>query len=251
MDLNDFIDSLRPVRELGTVAQIAAQDARILNRIGIGVDILPTATSGAIVLCVARFEDYLKGAAEKFLDMYKRAQPQILRSHLDADLQLAIIHKNISSATQKNRHGTARLPGEIKRNVEDVARKILADEIWGDDAISTQSNPGPETVKEILKLLGIANPWAALEADFSQRWAAHLGNDPTHKSIPSASNELGSILGWRNICAHSSGTLPIGAQQVYETIAFFEVLATSIDSILRDASITRITSLSSTPAQWS
>ena len=250
MDLSAFLSSLRSVRELGSIVQIATKDVRQLKSLGIGVDIVPTATSAAIVLCVARFEDYLKGAAEKFLEMYVRAQPQISRSQLHLDLQLAIVHKNITSATQKTRHGVIRSQHDIKRNIEDVARKVLADQIWGDDAISTHSNPGPETVKEILKLLGISNPWASLEAEFAPRWLVHQGNEPQHKSIPSASRELGSILGWRNICAHSSGVLPIGSREVWETIAFFEVLSASIDALLQRESTDRITGLQSSPALW-
>ncbi|MGO4860025.1 HEPN domain-containing protein [Arthrobacter sp. 2MCAF14] len=250
MELAAFHGSLQAAKELGAVVQIGSMDVKKLKSFGLGVDILSAATSGAIVLCVARFEEFLKGAAERTLQMYARAQPPIARSQLDIELQVMIMRRNIAAAVQKTVHGVERRLVDIQHDVQDVARRITNDVIWGDHAIDTQSNPSPKTVADIFTLLGIPGCWNKIEQEFAPLWAAHLLLDPNHKSIPSANKELDSILSWRNICAHTSQAPPIGAREISETIAFLEALSLAIDSLLKNAVSDRISALNSTPAAW-
>lgn len=250
MDLAAFHRSLQAAKELGAVVEIASMDIRKLKSFGLSVDILSAATSGAIVLCVARFEEYLKGAAERALQMYSRATPPVQRSQLDIELQVMIMRRNISAAVQKTLHGNERRLSDIKRDVQDVARRITNDVIWGDHAIDTQSNPGSKTVSDILGLLGVKQCWQKLEQEFATLWAAHLVLEPNHKSVPSPSSELDSILSWRNICAHTSQAPPIGYREISETIAFLEALSTSIDNLLEKTVGAHISDLKSVPAPW-
>lgn len=250
MELGSFHSSLQAAKELGSIVAVAAVDIGKINSLGISVQILQAATSGAIVLCVARFEEFIKGAAERSLEMYSKASPPILRSQLDSDLQIKIIRKNVSAAVQGTIHGAARTPIEIRQSIHDVAQRITGDAIWGDHAIETHSNPNAETVAEIFKLLGVTPPWIKIQQAFDPLWAAHRQSEPGHKSVPSACKELDSILRWRNICAHSSQSPMIGPTEVFETIAFFESLSSAIDSVLQQEITARIQGLNSTPAAW-
>lgn len=250
MELGAFHASLRAARELGLLVDLGARDIRDLTKIGLSVDVLAAAKSGAIVLSVARFEEFLRSVAERTLQMYSRAQPPVVRSQLDIELQLTIMRRNIAAATRAAVHGVDRDSDEIRRDVHDVAQRIAQDQIWGDHAIDTHSNPNSKTVKEVFSLLGIPGAWAKIEAAFAPLWTAHQQVESGHKAIPSAAKELESILLWRNQCAHTSQTPLVGAHEIAETIAYFEALSTAMEDVLRTAVVSRIASLQSTPAAW-
>lgn len=250
MPLLTLQTSLHAVGALGDLVHAATMDATGLKKLGIGPDIIAVGTSGAIVLCVARFEQFLKDIAEKSLSRYELANPAIKRSQLDVDLQLTILFHNIQAARRQRDHGVRRSDEDIRQSMEDVAARVEREAIWGDHAIDTQSNPGPETITQILKLLGVAEVWPTLEGEFTPRWQAAISVRPELKSIPRANDELRSVMGWRHIFAHTGGTLPIGSREIRETIAFIEVLAATIEAVLQRAADERIVSLGSVPAPW-
>jgi hypothetical protein len=250
MALQDFEQSLQDLSALIELVRIGTIDSKKLRSIGVDVALIPAATSGVIVLVVGRFEEFLKEEAERALAQYSKANPPVSRSQLSLELQLAIVRANLTGATRELVHGQRRPVSDRIRDLQAIASRVVNDEIWGNDAIDTASNPGPETVKSILKLLGLENPWDKIEANFIPNWISRQGKTPGLKAIPSAKAELESVLGWRNTVAHSRSTLPIGPSELDTCIAFLRELAKSIDEVVRDITDQIVMAASSIPGNW-
>lgn len=250
MDLAEFHTSLQAPQALGNTLSIASTDPRDLMKLGIGPEIIEAARAGAVVLSIARFENYIKDIAGHFLDAYSRATPAITLSQLDVDLQLKLIKRNFSAASREKEYGAPIDKAVVIQSIQGHITRVVNDEVWAGEAIDTRSNPNAETVQEIFGLLGIPRAWESINQEFLPRWAQHQLNYPLHKSIPSPKNELTNIIGWRNICAHTGQSLQIGAREVEETLAYLTILSAALDKVLEDASNSSIRTLGSTPAPW-
>jgi hypothetical protein len=250
MNLSDFKKSLQTGRELAQLLELATSNLAQLRPLGIGPDIITATVSSSILVCIARFEEFLKTRAQHFLDSFDKASPPVTRSQLSPELQLQIVRKNVAAALRETVHGVKRPAADIIFDVSSVATLVSADTIWGDHAIDTHSNPSPETVTEILKVLGISNCWDAIGTRFAILWGAAIARDPTYKSIEKPKDELASLLLWRNQCAHSGSTPPIGPNEIWNMIEFLDCLASALDALLQDTYIQRVSSLGSVPASW-
>lgn len=239
------LDPLVSVVRLGSASPLKLTSA------GIDLGIIETASGSTIVLLVARFEQFLKDIGLKALDRFALATPPVRRTDLDTKIQLTILSRNVNAALQKSRHGTARAETQRLADLQSVASNILKDEIWGGHAIETHSNPGTETVRELLSLLSISNPWVKLEEKFRGGWSATRLANPKLKAIPSAAAELTNIIGWRNIVAHTN-SIPAGlrATELDDSQAFLLDLARAIDSVVSSHVARSIRGLKSRPATW-
>jgi len=247
-DYVDSLDELKPLLDLITKGSLNRQS---LVKAGFDPDLLSPAIAGSVVLLVSRFERFLKDIANGALSHFGKAAPAISRSQLPHGLQVQIISKNIGAAVQRTRYGQTRTAVDRISSVDRIANRIVADDIWGDDAIDTYSNPNSETVRSILSLLGVAKPWEAVETEFATVWTAQRGLDNSLKSIPSASAELESVLVWRNTAAHTGRGLLIGPHEVKETLAFLECLGLAIDEALKNSVEAQIVGLKAKPGAWS
>jgi len=245
----DYVDSLNEVRPLIELIDKASLNSNVLTANGFDAALLGPATAGAIVLLVGRFEQFLKDVGSAALDHYARAVPVVLRSQLPLKLQLRILTGNLTAAASKSRHGVSRVDRDRIRAIDQAANKAVNDRIWADDVIDTYSNPSPDTVKEILELLGLSDPWSLLEAEFQALWVPAQARQGL-KNVPSAHSELKSILVWRNAVAHSNSGLPIGAQQLIETATYLECLGLAIDEVLQSHTNAAIARLGSAPGAW-
>lgn len=211
---------------------------------------MTAAIAGSILLGVARFEEFIKSSADHYLSAFKHAVPPIQRSALNKKLQTQILTKNLMAATKSKSHGVTRTDDEILQDLSTIANKISSDAIWGDHAIDTKSNPGPETVKDILSLLGIPGPWDLIETEFLNIWASEQTLDPSLQNIPHPKSYLETVLLWRNQCAHTGQSPPIGPAEIWNMINFLECLSTAIDRVLKTHHFDSVNELGSVPAPW-
>lgn len=251
MNLDDFEQSLAAPRALGKTLERASRDPRSIISLGIGLEIIDAARSGSILLSVARFENFLKDVATKYLSSFARATPPVPLSRLDANLQLKLIKQNFKVVAQERLYGVLLNSEGVVTSIKSFMDRIVnADEVWAGEAIDTHSNPGSETVQKILALLGVAQPWSVLEVEFQIRWGLHQASNPEAKEIPAPRDELNNIIRWRNVCAHTGQTLSIGASEVKNSIDFLSVLSASLDAVLKNHSDAVLAQMGSVPSEW-
>lgn len=248
--LSEFRASLDSVDPIIDLVRLGTLNRRAISAVGLDVSLVESAAAGCIVLMVGAFEQYLKDIGNKALDHYRLAAPAVRRSQLPEKLQVAIIGANLTAASQARRFGVKRSTADRIRDLDSVANRVADDEVWGEHAIETQSNPSPDTIREILDLCGVDEVWTRLNKEFQRRWQVARNHDSNLKSIPAADNELRSILTWRNMVAHTS-TLPnVGFRQLTESSFFFRALAESIDAVLGRHTFGQVSARGSVPAAW-
>lgn len=248
--LSEYRASLASVDPIIDLVRLGTLNRRALRDLGLDVALVEAAAAGCIVLMVGAFEQYLKDIGNKALDHYQLARPLVRRSQLPEKLQVAILSANLTAASQARRFGVKRSDADRIRDLDAVANRVADDEVWGEHAIDTQSNPSPDTIREILDLCGVDSVWPRLNKEFQLRWNVARAHDASLKSIPSPENELRSILTWRNMIAHTS-TLPnVGFQQLTESSYFFRAVAESIDVVLARHTYGQVRSRGSAPAPW-
>ncbi|WP_411731737.1 HEPN domain-containing protein [Paeniglutamicibacter sp.] len=250
MNLHDFRSSLQACRDLAEVLEVSLTNVSILQSMNVGPDIRTAAIAGSVLLSVARFEEFIKSRADHYLKSFSKASPPITRSSLDKKLQTQILVKNLTAAGRSKNHGVERTEDEILQELHNIAGKISSDTIWGDHAIETKSNPGPETVRDILSLLGISGAWTYIDTEFSSLWDTEKALEPSLKSIVHPKDELETILLWRNQCAHTGQSPTIGPAEIRNMILFLECLSSAIDKILSTHHSNRVSGLGSVPAPW-
>ena len=123
---------------------------------------------------------------------YASATPAVVRSPaVRRSDSSTIVRTNLMAASREKVHGTRRTTPERLRGLTQVAQRVVADEVWGADAIDTASNPGPETVREILSLLGVGSPWKVIETQFASRWLKRQAVTPGLKSVAEGPGRIG------------------------------------------------------------
>ena len=250
MPLQSFDSDMAAVQPLVDLVRLGTVNQKSLHSIGLSANIISSAAAGCVVLMVGRFEQFLKNIGNKGLDQYGLATPPVPRSALPVGVQVSILTANLQAAARKTRYGAPRTELTRIQDLDDVANKIANNEVWGDHAIDTHSNPNTQTVKDVLGVVGIPQPWVAIESSFAQSWATALAGNASLKNIPHAGNELESILTWRNTIAHTNGAPNVGFAELNNASFFFRALASSIDEVASDHVHGIINSPGSTPSAW-
>jgi hypothetical protein len=176
---------------------------------------------GAAVLMVAAFEGYLNSGIAEMLRPLLGPPPRQL-STLPQSIQAAAIFESLELALYGSRHGK---PGKRIDRLPDIvtaATKVAAGHIDPAALSQTKSNPGPETVKRLLKNAGIANPFTHIRSRFDTKWA-----QPEAASF--LEDKLEEIVQRRHRVAHSANALAIGRSDLITARRFLELLAETID----------------------
>lgn len=247
--LDQLKQALQDMSPLVDLVQRATTNDAGFTYSGLDVTVVPPTVAGSIVLLVARFEEYLKEVVDQAFGQYASAQPPVLRTHLVEQVQLRIVSENFKTASRENIHGQQRSMRDRLNSIEAVAHKIVAGEIWGDDAVQTSGNPNSDTVKNLVKMLGIEPPWQRIDVAFQTIWQTRLQTE-RRKIVPRAADELDSVLVWRNSVAHSSSSLPLGYQELDDARAFVHDLSAAIDQVVQSETDARIAACGSAPATW-
>ena len=146
MPIQGLIDSIDELRPLVDLIRVGTTDAKKLTAATLDIALLSPAMGGAIVLLVSRFEKYLKDTGNAALDHFANAIPPVPRSALPPELQVKILSQNLLAATRKSMYGRDRPDADRLRDIALVSARVVSDDVWGDHAVETHSNPNSETV---------------------------------------------------------------------------------------------------------
>ncbi|WP_181448872.1 HEPN domain-containing protein [Nonomuraea aridisoli] len=249
MPRKKFTHQLKDVAELLSVADAVVDRDPSLTYFRQSITYQPF-VSGAVVLLCARFEEFLRDVVTYALDQYASSSPQILLSELPEELQLHIVQQNINVALQNKRHGVSRDNSVRLAETLMIARHYVADRIWSDHAIDTGGNPGPDTVKDLLRLVGIKDPWKRINQEFSSTFAAPEIPGLPGRVIRSPREELARIVRARNSIAHSGAGVSLSSAEVRLDMHFLMHLSGIIYDQLRSEVTAYAISLGRTPAPW-
>jgi len=178
---------------------------------------------GASVLLVASLESYLRDALAEYIDLI--AVYAMKTTHIKLPIHLA--HTNdLNFINWLIRDGRMEKQAKIIE-IQRVSALIANSRFVPESFNRTRANPGPDTVKTLLKEIGINNPLATIEARL-----------PSHYPQPFAGGfvetNLRTIVGRRNDVAHGSSSLSISRLDLKNWIEFMQALGKSIDNVVRD-----------------
>jgi hypothetical protein len=172
------------------------------------------------VLLAGQFEAYLKGVIQEFVEGINQLGKPL--SSIPYEMQVQHFlggAQALEKAIKKDKntrttHHSSHLARRLS-SLGNTTNYVLAWEAF----TNTRSNPGRETVSELLKDLGINDPWRNLNT--------------LHTALGPFDTFLTSFMAMRNVCAHTGGhqTPPSGAD-IITYVEAFSKLAECIDMAL-------------------
>ncbi|MBE4739811.1 HEPN domain-containing protein [Streptomyces caniscabiei] len=206
--------------------------------------------SGAVVLLCARFEEFIKSAITYALEQHSHAVPSLQLPDLPEELQVHIVHQSMNAALQRTRFGVARTPNDRLSGGLAMARRFLAGDIWADHAIDTGGNPGPETVKNLMKLVGIRDPWGVLQGKCRSGYKQPSIPGMTIMQVGDPKDRLENIMAIRNEVAHSGAHISASSAEIRYDVDFVGQLSGWIYDVLQKHVEDFARTKGRTPAVW-
>ncbi|WP_354395772.1 HEPN domain-containing protein [Streptomyces atratus] len=207
--------------------------------------------AGAVVLLCARFEDFIKEVIAYALERHTLCDPMITLWDLPESLQVHLISRNLNAALQGTRHGVLRTPAQRINEGVTAAQHVVDGNIRAEHAIETGGNPGPETVADLMKLVGVERPWKTITNVFQSSYVAPTSPTLNGITVGKLEERLRQLVNLRNIVAHSGSSIPASSADIRFDIDFLRQLSTAIYDVLRNQVIEYSNSLGRKPAPWS
>ena len=218
----DFEKSLKRAEKLRLIEKGRYKDPPPAQQI-IAVEAL---RGGAVVLMVAAFERYLRGAFEEYTEEISRRAKTTGHAKLD----VALVERNdfnfINWVIRDSRQKRSVKIVELRRVAKRIAEKHFIPELFS----RTRANPGPDTVKELFRDFGVPDAFDPIETNL----ATH---HPRPFSKGFARDQLEAIIGWRNDVAHGGGALGIARTDLEGWVIFMGALGRAVDNTLRDRTL--------------
>ena len=206
--------------------------------------------AGAVVLLCARFEEFLKDVVVYALERHGYSQPPLALWDLPEDMQIHLIAESLNAAAQATRHGTRRpAPLRISESLA-AAREVVNGVISAEYAIDTGGNPGSETVKALMKIAGVTEPWKKVSDHLSASYVAPTIPGVSTSTIANPANQLDELIKLRNTVAHSGTSIPAPSSEIRFDVDFLRQLSNSIYDVLKTHVDTFCASSGRTPAVW-
>ncbi|WP_369224161.1 HEPN domain-containing protein [Streptomyces sp. R39] len=207
--------------------------------------------AGAVVLLCARFEEFVKDVVTYALEKHGEATPEFTLWDLPERLQLLLITKNMNAALQAKRFGKLRDQMDRINEGKVAAQGIATGKISAGQAIETGGNPGPDTVAELMKLVGVEKPWMQISKYFDAHYAEPTRVELSGIALGDLQERLGELVGLRNIVAHSGARIPSSPTDIRFNVHFTRHLADAIYQVLKDRVEEDARSSGRVPGQWS
>lgn len=207
-------------------------------------------TAGAVVLLCARFEEFLKDVIAYALERHGEADPALTLWNLPEPLQVLLLSKNMTAALQAKRFGRSRSHAERIHDGLAMAQDIIAGRINAGLAIETGGNPGPDTVSELMKLVGVERPWFQIEKHFEVDYAPPSDPMLTGIALGGLQERLGALIGLRNEVAHSGTQISSSPAEIKFNVHFARHLANAIYDVLKEHVEDYARSIGCTPGVW-
>ncbi|MFF3143342.1 HEPN domain-containing protein [Streptomyces sp. NPDC057927] len=206
--------------------------------------------AGAVVLLCARFEEFIKDVVAYALERHGEADPTLTLWDLPEQLQILLISKNMTAALQAKRFGKSRDSAERISEGLAAAREIIAGKINAGHAIETGGNPGPDTVSELMKLIGIEKPWPQISKYFDMHYQAPTRPELSGIAVGNLQERLRELVNLRNIVAHSGARIPPSPAEIRFEVHFTRYLADAIYQVLKEHVETYARSIGRVPGVW-
>lgn len=181
---------------------------------------------GAIVLMVATLEQFMRSAIEEHLQPFTSGKTQRLLSSLPTDLQVASAFNSLELAMRGPRYGKNGSRGSRLPDVMIAAKRLAADSLDVSAFSVTGGNPNPDTLRELLKAIGLADPFARLRPAFEREWGKREATD-------FVKDKLEEVVTARHRVAHAPAALNISRKDVLEGTRFIRCLAIAIDATIK------------------
>jgi len=207
-------------------------------------------TAGAVVLLCARFEEFLKDVIAYALERHGEADPALTLWNLPESLQILLLSKNMTAALQAKRFGRPRSHAERINDGLTAAQDIIAGRINAELAIETGGNPGPDTVSELMKLVGIEKPWSHIEKQFEVNYVSPVDPMLAGIALGGLQERLGALIGLRNEVAHSGTQISSSPAEIRFNVHFARHLANAIYDVLKKHVEDYARSIGRTPGIW-
>jgi HEPN superfamily RiboL-PSP-like protein len=186
---------------------------------------------GAAILAVAAFETFLR---EVFLERLVplTQQPRTVDfEKLPERMRIASIWQSLDVAMKGPRGRNARKM-DLLPQVAHAARLAGAFIVNPEAFSNTQSNPGPDVVKQMFGDVGIQDIFGRTRPAFDALWGKM-------ESQSFLSDKLAEIVRRRNAVAHTIDVRKVTRDQLHETTSFLLCLATVLDGEL-DSHVTQL-----------
>ncbi|MFK4065282.1 HEPN domain-containing protein [Streptomyces sp. NPDC029674] len=206
--------------------------------------------AGAVVLLCARFEEFIKDVVAYALERHGDATPRLMLWDLPEQLQVLLISKNMNAALQAKRFGKTRDSADRISEGVSAAKGIVAGAINADHAIETGGNPGPDTVSELMKLVGVEKPWPQISKYFEVHYMAPSNPGLSGMALGNLQERLRELVNLRNVVAHSGARIPASPAEIRFNVHFARYLADAIYQVLKDFVETYAQSVGRVPGLW-
>lgn len=211
-DLSDFQKDLAQVRA----------SANVLISLGIQPTQLPVVSSlssGLVVLLCGRFENFLKSVMRSFIEEINASYTPFSR----LPINLRMTHFRHGAKVLQDSVPTARESGD-STGLFDLARRLASvssepfEAAW-EAFTNTHSNPGPDTIKELMKNVGVTDLWDLIKTKTA-----------SHGDLRFA---LATFIEIRNECAHTGATAsPLSPVDIVEYADKIEALSEALAATL-------------------
>ncbi|QIB44576.1 HEPN domain-containing protein [Streptomyces aureoverticillatus] len=206
--------------------------------------------AGAVVLLCARFEEFIKDVVTYALEQHGNATPALLLWDLPEQLQVFLLSRNVTAALQSKRFGRTRDPAQRINDGLAAARGIVEGRVNAEFAIETGGNPGPDTVSELMKLVGVDKPWQRVSENFGSNYIAPSVPTLSGIAVGNIQERLRELINLRNVIAHSGARIPSSPAEIRFDVHFTRQLANSIYEVLKTHVEDFARSIGRTPAIW-
>lgn len=189
-------------------------------------DTVQALRGGAAILMVAAFESFLSVMVKEHLAKLVKDPPPVAWRDLPTDLKVRDVWLSLEGALRGQRRGSQlkkldRLP-QVVRKAELVAIGQLDPEALSD----TGGNPNSDTVKELLKRLGVTDPFRTIRPTFDRHW-----KKPEADTF--VRDKLDEIVFRRHRVAHTAKALNIARRDLRESVRFLRAFAKTLDQATR------------------
>lgn len=178
-------------------------------------------SSALVVLLSGQFESFLKATMRSFIE-------EVNNSYVDFEklpLNLRLVHFKQGARVLQDLVAPVRKSGDFSE-LYDLSRRLASvvdapfEASW-EAFVNTHSNPGPETVKELVKNLGLEDFWGVLR------------EKPKPPGLTDLELFLRSFIEMRNECAHTGATsAPLSPSDIVSYADSLQALAEQLVTIL-------------------
>jgi hypothetical protein len=226
-------------KRASSLREVTMLDASYDNELGITkpefLSLVESLRQSLAILPVAFFEDFLRTIVEQFADRLNSITPRVKWTDLPLPLRKAHIFDTPLSIRKKPSDGDDdSYQMKCLLDINEILSKIISPittpdsyTIVIDSLTNTNSNPDSETVKEMLKRIGITNVFQ--DTEFVNEWKAF---DRIYDSGENIKRKLNEIVQLRHSVAHGRAAAGLSRSDLELNISFLEYLTATLQNVI-------------------